>query len=110
MIKKLLTPSNWKKAYYYLKKNGLKAAVLATMERLEKSENDNYQYIAPSKEELNRQKELSKGCELLFSILVPVYKTPEKYFREMIQSVLDQSYPCWELLWEMPVLMPDLGL
>ena len=98
MIKKLLTPSNWKKAYYYLKKNGLKAAVLAAMERLEKSENDNYQYIAPSKEELNKQKELSKGCELLFSILVPVYKTPEKYFREMIQSVLNQSYPNWELL------------
>ena len=98
MIKKLLTPSNWKKTYYYLKKNGLKAAVLAAMERLIKTENDDYQYIAPSKEELDRQKELSKGGELLFSILVPVYKTPEKYFREMIQSVLDQSYPHWELL------------
>ncbi len=98
MIKKLLTPSNWKKTYYYLKKNGLKAAVLAAMERLQKSESDAYEYIAPSLEELNRQKELSKGSELLFSILVPVYCTPEKYFREMIQSVLDQSYPNWELL------------
>ena len=43
MIKKILTPSNWKKTYYYLKKNGLKSAVLAAMERLEKSENDGYQ-------------------------------------------------------------------
>lgn len=108
MIGKLLTPSNWKKTYYYLKKNGLKAAVLAAMERLEKSENDDYQYIAPSKEELNRQKELSKGCELLFSILVPVYKTPEKYFLEMVQSVLDQSYPHWELL--LGDASPDAGL
>ena len=56
MIKKLLTPSNWKKTYYYLKKNGLKAAVLAAMERLQKSENDAYEYIAPSLEELKRQK------------------------------------------------------
>ena len=29
MIKKLLQPSNWKKTYYYLKKNGLKAAFYA---------------------------------------------------------------------------------
>lgn len=98
MIKKILTPSNWKKTYYYLKKNGLKSAVLAAMERLEKSENDGYQYVQPSEGELAKQRQASKDGEILFSILVPVYRTPEKYFLEMIQSVLDQTYANWELL------------
>ena len=98
MIKKILTPSNWKKTYYYLKKNGLKSAVLAAMERLEKSENDGYQYVQPSEGELAKQRQVSRDGEILFSILVPVYRTPERYFLEMIQSVLDQTYANWELL------------
>ena len=71
---------------------------MAALERLEKSENDSYMYVAPTAGELQRQRELCEGADLCFSILVPVYRTPEKYFREMIQSVLDQSYPNWELL------------
>lgn len=98
MMKKIFQISNWKKTYYYLKKNGIKAAYMAALERLEKSESEDYTYVAPTKEALQRQKELAKDAELCFSILVPVYKTPEKYFREMIQSVLDQTYPNWELL------------
>ena len=98
MIKKLLQPSNWKKTYYYLKKNGIKAAVYAALERLEKSENDGYRYEVPSQGELDRQREETIGAQIKFSILVPVYRTPEKYFREMVQSVLGQSYWNWELL------------
>ncbi len=33
----------------------------------------------------------------LISVVVPVYNTEEKYLREMIQSVLRQLYPYWEL-------------
>ena len=32
-----------------------------------------------------------------FSILVPAYRTPPRYLREMIDSVRDQTYPNWEL-------------
>jgi glycosyltransferase involved in cell wall biosynthesis len=32
-----------------------------------------------------------------FSIIVPVYNPPEKYFREMLESVLAQVYTNWEL-------------
>ena len=98
MIKKILQPSNWKKTYYYLKKNGIKAAFYAALERLEKSENDEYHYDAPTEKELAEQRKESENGDILFSILVPVYCTPEKYFREMVQSVIDQSYPNWELL------------
>lgn len=32
-----------------------------------------------------------------FSILVPLYNTPEKFLRDMIESVLHQTYTNWEL-------------
>ena len=35
--------------------------------------------------------------ELTFSILVSLHNTPEAIAQEMIQSVLDQTYPNWEL-------------
>ncbi len=35
--------------------------------------------------------------EHVFSILVPLYNTPEKYLREFIESVTGQTYGGWEL-------------
>lgn len=32
-----------------------------------------------------------------FSIVIPVYKTPEKYLKEMLDSILAQTYGNWEL-------------
>lgn len=34
----------------------------------------------------------------LFSIVVPLYKTPVSYFRDMINSVVSQVYQNWELI------------
>jgi glycosyltransferase involved in cell wall biosynthesis len=39
----------------------------------------------------------SLGYKPRISIIVPVYNPPELLLREMIQSVLDQVYPYWEL-------------
>ena len=44
-----------------------------------------------------RERRLKFEKEILFSILVPLYNTPEKYLREMIESVEAQTYPKWEL-------------
>ena len=33
----------------------------------------------------------------VFSVLLPVYDTPEKWLRLAIESVLNQQYPHWEL-------------
>ena len=35
--------------------------------------------------------------DILFSVVVPLYNTQEKYLREMIESVCDQVYGNWEL-------------
>ena len=37
------------------------------------------------------------GYKPLISIIVPVYNTPESFLKAMIQSVMDQIYPYWEL-------------
>ena len=34
----------------------------------------------------------------LFSIVVPLFNTPDNLFREMVESVLKQSYANWELV------------
>lgn len=51
----------------------------------------------PSKEELQRQRNVKFKEKVTFSILVPLYNTPIPFLEEMIQSVVKQSYPDWEL-------------
>ncbi|MBO4883518.1 MAG: glycosyltransferase family 2 protein, partial [Lachnospiraceae bacterium] len=48
-------------------------------------------------EELERQRKFEYGYQPKVSILVPCYRTPEKMLREMIDSVIAQSYEKWEL-------------
>jgi len=51
----------------------------------------------PSEKELKRQREVSSERKRTISILVPLYNTPLSFLQEMVQSVLDQSNPNWEL-------------
>lgn len=51
----------------------------------------------PSEEVRNRQKQEKFPKDITFSILVPLYNTPEKFLREMIDSVCQQTYEKWEL-------------
>ncbi len=48
--------------------------------------------------ELQRQRETSFAEMPVFSIVVPLYKTPIPLFQEMLRSVQDQTYGRWELL------------
>lgn len=50
-----------------------------------------------TKEELELQRKKTFPRQIKFSIVVPLYNTPERFLREMIQSVLDQTYENWEL-------------
>ncbi|MCD7738276.1 MAG: glycosyltransferase [Lachnospiraceae bacterium] len=92
-----LTISNLKKTYHYLKKNGLAETFVSAFERITEK-NNAYTYTPPSEEELQRQRLNQNISRIFFSILVPVYQTPENYFREMISSVRAQTYRNWELI------------
>lgn len=51
----------------------------------------------PSPEEAKRQRDEKFPRMVQFSILVPLYNTPEAFLREMIESVINQTYENWEL-------------
>ena len=51
----------------------------------------------PGPEEARRQRETKFDKSVKFSILVPLYNTPEKFLRQAIESVMAQTYPGWEL-------------
>ena len=53
--------------------------------------------MMPSQEELARQQTETFHRIVRFSLIVPLYNTPEKLLRETIFSVRNQSYPNWEL-------------
>ena len=51
----------------------------------------------PSADEALRQKETVFEKNVKVSILVPLYNTPKNFLREMIDSVVNQTYQNWEL-------------
>jgi O-antigen biosynthesis protein len=54
---------------------------------------------SPQPDEIDWMPEIvnSFGYKPTISIIVPTYNPPEKFLRDMIQSVLDQVYPYWEM-------------
>lgn len=98
MGKSIIKKSNLRKTYYYLKKNGLKHAYYAAMERMQQEKHADYHYQVPKEEELQLQRIKSEGYSYQFSILVPAYETNPVYLHEMIDSVMNQTYSGWELV------------
>ncbi len=91
--------SNIRKTLNFMKRNGLVKTVWAVKERaLEKKTLSLYAYQPFSEEERLRQLERSIDFKMTFSILVPAYETPEPFLRGMIESVIAQTYPRWELV------------
>ena len=95
-----LTPYNIQKGLKYLKHFGLKEFLIRLSDRVEPEEvpyGPWYEKHKASEEELAAQRGRNFAVQPLISIVVPVYRTPERYLREMIESVLGQTYPNWEL-------------
>lgn len=86
----------------YLKNHNLKSLFLKTSERLYRDRveqgYDEWVKARQDKEEaLKAQRAYIFENRPKFSILVPTFNTPEKFLREMIESVLNQSYDNVEL-------------
>ena len=82
----------------YFKKNGFINTLYATIERVFFACHKDYTYKAPSKEKLTEQRNTVFSDNLLISIVVPTYETKETHLREMIDSVVGQTYGTWELV------------
>lgn len=93
-----LNKDNLRKTIYYLRKNGLQNTFYALQERLQKKETDSYTYAGLPDSELKQQREKKWQEPVLFSILVPLYHTPLEYLKELLESVLQQTYPYFQLV------------
>ncbi len=51
----------------------------------------------PTLEELEKQKQEKFKIEPKISLIVPMYNTPIKYFEELVESLINQTYGNWEL-------------
>ena len=51
----------------------------------------------PTQEEAKKQRETVFERNVKISILVPLYNTPKNFLKEMIDSVVNQTYQNWEL-------------
>lgn len=91
--------ANLKKAVYYWKRNGLRDTYLAALDRLTQKEERDYVYEQLSEETLQQQREWAgQHGEVKFSLLVPAYRTPERYLAPLLASVQAQTYGNWELI------------
>ena len=91
------------KTITYAKRNGVGAAFFAALERVSLDANENYEFHHLSEDVLKEQnleyrRFAEEGETVNFSIVVPMYNTPEEYLMEMIESVIAQSYANWELV------------
>jgi len=93
----VITLSNLKKAYGYCRKNGFLPTFYAGVERIFYNK-EHYEKYVLQPEELRAQRERVWTRRERFSILVPAYETEPRHFREMIDSVLAQTYTEFELL------------
>ena len=101
-IKDLMTMETVRVAWDFFRENGLKALIVKSKHKLQGIDND-YDYgewwklTSVTDEELAAQREHKFSLMPRFSIVIPVYKTPEKYLCEMLDSIEEQTYTNWEL-------------
>ena len=96
-----LKPYNIQKGLRYLKHYGPKEFLIRLSERMEPEEVPygpwREQYCA-KEEDLACQKNHKFSYCPKISVVVPAYRTPEIFLRQMIESLEKQSYENWELV------------
>ena len=101
----IVKPSYIKEQVQSIKKNGWKAT-FAEMKRymvmgtLAEPEDIYQKWIAanePTEEELEEQRNHKFEHNPKISIIIPMYNTPVKFFGELVDSLINQTYTNWEL-------------
>lgn len=102
-----------KRGIRYIKRNGILKAIKRLIEKItnrlfnksnrefEREEQTNFiswiKNNEPSPEEIEEQRHIEFEYEPKISIVVPMYNTKELYFKELVESVQNQTYSNWEL-------------
>ncbi len=99
LVKKL-SPYTIQKGLRYLKHYGLKEFWVRLNERFEPEEipyEGWYAQYVPSQQRLDAQRRKHWKIQPKISVVVPAYKTPEEFLRQMMDSLRNQTYANWEL-------------
>ena len=99
-ISRAFTPTNISKGIKLLRKKGLKAVARKLKSKLNspnKMYGKWYESHKVTSDELDRQRKVKFEYEPLISVIVPVYNPPVDYVKELVESMLEQSYSNWEL-------------
>ena len=90
-----------------VRQGGLSAHFHKTVRKLRSIEEE-YDYnewqrrVRPTEEELERQREISRGnrfsdSPVFFSFVIPVYRPKEEFLRRLLDSILAQTHPHFEV-------------
>lgn len=97
---KKIKPYTIKKGFRYLKHYGPKEFWVRLCERMEPEEVPYGPWFTshrPTEKELNEQRKKQWKKMPLISVVVPAYRTPTVFLREMMESLEAQTYQNWEL-------------
>lgn len=104
---KLLALFHWETvevAWEYFQKHGLRALFKKSVHKIQNIQDDYdynewYKKVRITDEELAKQRESAADFAMqpTFSIVIPVYATPEKFLRRMLDSIRAQTYPKFEV-------------
>lgn len=99
--------NNFNKIKYYFRRYGFFACLKKVLKRLlhikenRKSNQEQYKIWMknnnPSQEELQNQRNFKFDFNPKVSIVVPMYNTDETFFKELVESIENQTYSNWEL-------------
>lgn len=104
---KLLALFHWETvevAWEYFQKHGLRALFKKSVHKIQNIQDDYdynewYKKVRITDEELAKRRESAGDFaqQPTFSIVIPVYATPEKFLRRMLDSIREQTYPKFEV-------------
>lgn len=102
-IRKYARRDNWFgftcSVFVYLFRKGPRETreLIAERHRRNRERRNAWRLLQIPEEEFRHQRETPFDAPVLISVITPLYNTPAPFLREMIESVLAQTYPCWEL-------------
>lgn len=97
---KCLNTKNIKKGIKHIKENGiagLKEYIVNRVNSIGMTYGEWFDIHKVTDEQLEKQRKEQFAFSPKISVIVPTYKTPINFLREMIDSVMEQSYANWEL-------------
>nr|WP_314465680.1 glycosyltransferase family 2 protein [uncultured Clostridium sp.] len=101
-LKSMMNKQTLQSAMDFLMENGLKAFVIKSRHKLQGIDSD-YDYpewvslTKTTEEELAQQRQFVFDYMPRLSVVIPTYKTPERFLSAMLDSLLAQTYTNWEV-------------